>query len=489
MVDDAVNPHSVRSGPLLWVPLVPASIALATYTLTLSPEVGPGDAAELALQAHRLGVTHPPGSPVHTILGHLFQFVVSDPARATNYLSAFTTAVAVGLLSGMILTITRQRLIAFIAPLGFAFLPTVWESAVSTEVYNVSIGFVAAAMFVTLKWYGRRSARRALLAGVLVGLSFGTSLANILLLPGWCVLVWRRSRGRGGDLALALTGAILVGILVLSWAVFRSRSHPPLGTEYLPHRAADLWGYVTAAQYRTPRSLPLAFYVERLWEHGRLFSASFLWLGLVVALVGLKFLWTRHRWIALAMILMFVMNMSYFTWYPWPDYYEMVTPSYFITMLAFAAGVESLHRWKGKTRVDMLAKAVTIIVVATLLTTGLKDHLSRKGQTPVTDMVKASFELFPPDAVVVSAWDTFAAMLYFQEVHGLRTDLRIVEWSGRARNYKWGTVADSTAFAVRSSSARPVFVEHLDRVLVESCVLQAASPNWIRVVQCDASSE
>ncbi|MCH9003504.1 MAG: DUF2723 domain-containing protein, partial [Planctomycetes bacterium] len=98
-----MNPHSVRSGTLLWVPLVPASIALATYTLTLSPEVGPGDAAELALQAHRLGVTHPPGSPVHTILGHLFQFVVSDPARATNYLSALATAMAVGLLSGMVL--------------------------------------------------------------------------------------------------------------------------------------------------------------------------------------------------------------------------------------------------------------------------------------------------------------------------------------------------------------------------------------------------
>ena len=101
-----MNPLSVRSGPLLWVPLVPSSFVLATYTLTLSPEVGAGDAAELALQAHRLGVTHPPGYPVHSILGYLFQFVVSDPARATNFLSAFTTAIAVGLLSGMVLKFT-----------------------------------------------------------------------------------------------------------------------------------------------------------------------------------------------------------------------------------------------------------------------------------------------------------------------------------------------------------------------------------------------
>lgn len=489
MVDDAVNPHSVRSGPLLWVPLVPASIALATYTLTLSPEVGPGDAAELALQAHRLGVTHPPGSPVHTILGHLLQFVVSDPARATNYLSALATAMAVGLLSGMVLIFSRERLIALIAPLGFAFLPAVWESAVSTEVYNVSIGLVAAALFVTLKWYGRRSARRALLAGVLVGLSFGTSLANVLLLPGWCVLVWRRSRGKRGDLALATTGTIVVGILVLSWAVFRSRSHPPLGTEYLPHRAAELWAYVTAAQYRTSGFLPPAFYVERLWDHVRFFSASFLWLGLVVALVGLKFLWDRHRRIALAMILMFVMNMGYFTWYPWPDYYEMVAPSYFITMLAFAVGVQSLHRWKGQTRIDALAKAVMFIVVATLLITGLKDHLSRRGKTPVTDFVKASFELFPQDAVVVSEWDTFVPLLYFQQVGGLRTDLRIVERSERPRNYKWGTVDDWRAFVVRSASADPVYIDYRDHFLAKSCMLRVASPYWMRVLQCDASSE
>ncbi|MCH8150405.1 MAG: DUF2723 domain-containing protein [Planctomycetes bacterium] len=457
--------------------------------MTLSPEVGPGDAAEWALQAHRLGVRHPPGYSLHTILGFLIQIVVSDPARATNFLSAATTAMAVGLLSRMVLTITRQRLIAFLAPLGFAILPTVWDSAVSTEVYNVNICFVAAAMFVTLKWYGRRSARRALLAGALVGLSFGASMANGLLLPGWCVLVWRRSRGRRGDLLTAFAGAIVVGFLLLSWAVFRSRSHPPLGTEYLPHRAADLWPYVTAAQYRTAGFQPFAFYVERLWEHLRLFSASFLWLGLVVAMIGVKFLWMRHRRIALAMILMFTMNMAYFTWYPWPDYYEMVTPSYFITMLAFAAGLESLHRWKSKTRVDMLAKAVTFIVVTTFLMTGLKDHLSRKGRTPVTDLVTASFEVFAPDAVVVSVWDTFAPMLYFQEVHDLRTDLRIVEWSGGARNYKWGTVTDSTAFAMRSVSKRPVYVERLDRTLVDSCTWQAVSPIWKRVVQCDAASD
>ena len=489
MNDDAVTPHSVRSGPLLWVPLVTAILALATYTLTLSPEVGPGDAAELALQANRLGVTHPPGYPLHTILGYLFQFVVSDPARATNYLSAFSTAIAVGLLSGMILMFTAQRWIALIAPLGFAFLPTVWESAVSTEIYNVNICFVAAALFATLKWYQRRSTQRALLAGVLVGLSFGTSLANGLLLPGWCVLVWRRSRGRRGDLVLAIVGAIAVGILVLSWAVIRSRSNPPLGTEYLPHRAADLWPYVTAVQYRTAGSLPLAFYVDRFWEHVRLFSGSFLWLGVIVALVGVKFLWKRHRRIALAMILMFTMNMAYFTWYPWPDYHEMVTPSYFIAMLAFAAGVESLHSWKPRTRIAALATAILFVVVATLLITGLKDHLSRRGKAPVADFVKASFEVFPQDAVVVSVWDTFAPLLYFQQVGGLRSDLRIVERSERPRHYEWGTVADWRAFVVHSASAGPVYTDYHDRILDDSCRLQVASPNWMRVDQCGASSE
>ena len=101
--------------------------------------MGFGDSAELALQAHSLGVTHPPGYPVHTLLGKLVGLIVSDPAIATNALSAICTGLAVGILSAIVLSLTGHVFAAVVAPLTFAFTPTVWNAAVTTEVYNVNI--------------------------------------------------------------------------------------------------------------------------------------------------------------------------------------------------------------------------------------------------------------------------------------------------------------------------------------------------------------
>ena len=51
--------------------ILSAVITFMLYLLTLVPEVGWGDSAELSLVAYQLGLTHPPGYPLHSILGKL----------------------------------------------------------------------------------------------------------------------------------------------------------------------------------------------------------------------------------------------------------------------------------------------------------------------------------------------------------------------------------------------------------------------------------
>ena len=45
---------------------------LYIYWQTLQPSVPGGDAGELIVEAHQLGLPHPPGYPLHTLLVHLF---------------------------------------------------------------------------------------------------------------------------------------------------------------------------------------------------------------------------------------------------------------------------------------------------------------------------------------------------------------------------------------------------------------------------------
>src|SRR5437588_516850 len=52
-----------------------ALVAFAVYLRTLAPSVPPGDSPDLITAAVVLGVPHPPGYPLFTILGHLFSLV------------------------------------------------------------------------------------------------------------------------------------------------------------------------------------------------------------------------------------------------------------------------------------------------------------------------------------------------------------------------------------------------------------------------------
>ena len=124
--------RTVPSGAVWLVPLLTAALTLAVYVATLTPEVDWSDAAELALQAHQLGVTHPPGYPVHTLLGKLLSLAVDEPAVATNLLSALGASLCAGLISLVALRQTGDWRAGPLAGLFFAFVPPVWSLAFIT---------------------------------------------------------------------------------------------------------------------------------------------------------------------------------------------------------------------------------------------------------------------------------------------------------------------------------------------------------------------
>lgn len=155
-------------------------LSLVVYYLTLVPEVDWLDSAELSLQAYQLGVSHPPGYPVHAILGKALTLVISDPAIATNLLSALCTSATVGLMSLMILNLTDNLYGALLVPLVFAFSPRIWTMAVTTEVYNVNILFLSLSTFFLHRWHKNSSWGDLLGSALFFGISLGTYLANAL---------------------------------------------------------------------------------------------------------------------------------------------------------------------------------------------------------------------------------------------------------------------------------------------------------------------
>ncbi len=87
--------------------LLTFAVAMAVYVYALPANVTLEDAGELAVAADYLGVPHPPGYPIWTLLAWLFQWIFHfvsyqgypNPAWAISFMSAFFGSMACGLVA------------------------------------------------------------------------------------------------------------------------------------------------------------------------------------------------------------------------------------------------------------------------------------------------------------------------------------------------------------------------------------------------------
>jgi hypothetical protein len=180
-----------------------ALAVLAGYVLTLAPTVTFWDAGEFIAAARVLGIPHPPGTPLFTLLGHTWglAFPVGDYAARLNVMSAVFSAACAGFFF-LVAHVTLERVAeglagfdrrlvvtggAAAAALAGAFAFTAWQNSNETEVYMVATFTIAATSFLVLRWRALRGTPRAthllLLVVYIGGLSMGNHLLALLVGP------------------------------------------------------------------------------------------------------------------------------------------------------------------------------------------------------------------------------------------------------------------------------------------------------------------
>src|SRR5437762_4909974 len=92
-----------------WIGAVAVATAAGIlYSLTAARDIVVGDSPELIMAAATLGVAHPPGYPLFTMLGHVFSLMPlgSIPFRV-NLLSVICDALAVGVVYSIAQRLTK----------------------------------------------------------------------------------------------------------------------------------------------------------------------------------------------------------------------------------------------------------------------------------------------------------------------------------------------------------------------------------------------
>lgn len=489
-MDSEEEPVSERR--LAWTA---AGLALVLYAATWSPVITwthfGEDGPELEAVGRTLGVAHPTGYPLFTLLVRLTGLVLPPPWAAVNLVSLLAAAAAVGFLA-----LAGARLAGKAFPDGpgswiggaaagatLAVSLTWWRQAVIGEVYTLHVMLVAAVL--ALLFRGR--ARDRLLAAYLLGLGCAHHLQTVpfLLVVLAYLVLQGRYRPRPPHLLAFLVPLTLYGVLVV-----RAGQGPAFNWGN-PETLRNLWWTVSGTPYRGNLFHGGTSAVLLRWLQG--LGAGPVeqlgWVGAGLAVLGLLVAVRRAPAEAAALVLLFAGTAGVVAVYGIPDPAAYYLPAVVAASLAAGLGTAAMARLAlglSRSRVRLVTTAALAGALAAF--TGVQavrtaPLADARGDDAGFLFAQDAAAVLEPDALVIVHGDGRAFSLWYAtSVLEPRADTAVLydnllDWSwyrGQvARTEPWVRLPEAPLPRVdryrrlidRNLGERPVYVTELPVVL------------------------
>ncbi len=406
----------VDRGPSLG-PMILGMVVFALVLPAVHGDVTWYDAGELSVAAAGLGVAHPTGFPLFTLLGHLFTSLPlgSIPFRLA-LLSACSIALATALLSAIAVAHgacpKRSALGALLFPATFV----VWLHAGLVEVYAPNVACIA-----LLAWLLLRQKPSLQAAAFLSGLGLGAHATFVLSALGLWTLIWLRDRE--SRRVLSLLPWVLLGAAIILFLPAAASRDPWLNWGD-PSSLAGLVDHLTAAGIRSSFSdemgVGISANLSALRSWANLASGSSVWLLLIV-LAGLL---REHRSIlSRAALMLLAVDLCFSVFLNPMGQADLQTgvPGAWAVGLGAAALVGD-PRLLGPRR--LLWTGVALVALVLVGSERLED---RAGDEVAGIWARLTLAQAPPGALILASSDHLASQsLYLEGVEGFRPDLMTI---------------------------------------------------------------
>jgi len=288
------------------------------YFLTAARDIVVGDTGELITAAVSLGVPHPPGYPLFTMLGHLFSLLPFSciPLRV-NLLGTVCGALTACVVYFTAFRLTRSRLASLVAALFLAVNPTFWAWSLVAEVFPLNNLLAAFAIYFLVRWQEQPEQTGFLLAAAFVsGLALTNHHTFVLLGPPVCLLLWQRRAVFFARPAI-IAGCVVVfflGLLPYLYVPWASSHHPTYNWGNVSS-ARDLVHLITRKDYGSHRLVSTPGYgggshFLRIIALCRSFGP----LAAVLIALGAFSAWQSRRWYFWFSLVAFVFAGPFFVW-------------------------------------------------------------------------------------------------------------------------------------------------------------------------------
>ena len=228
------------------------------YLLSSYPTIAVGDCGELITAAYTLGIPHPPGYPLWTIIGKIFTIIIpfGNIAYRLNLMSAFFGAATCSILFLLIKKISSNWIYSFLIALCMAFSNTFWSQSIQVKggIYTLNTFFIVLIIYLIFFPLGKTTdiaidnsiqsldnttGKQSILSKLtprnllIICFIYGISLTNhyimLLISPAFLIyLILDNAKIAKAKHILLFFIFIFLGLLLYSYLPIRSSLNPPI---------------------------------------------------------------------------------------------------------------------------------------------------------------------------------------------------------------------------------------------------------------------
>ena len=426
-----------------------AGILFTLYALTAPRTVAMEDDGLFILSSYFLGIEHPPGYPLFTLIGHLF---TSLPFGSVAYRVHLASALFGALTCGAAWLCARAlipgRVPAYIAALGLGMSPVFWSQAIIAEVYTLNTLFFLALVYLGFQRCppasgGQETPRRG---GLLPWMAFlfGLSLSNhyplmLLVSPAFLILLWPARTELLRRSAL-LAWLFLIALLPYAWLVYRSWHELPISFYGPLDTLPEVWFFISRAGYVEIDQSATANVLDRLkflqFLAGQLMM-QFAVVGTLLAAAGFVVQWRilgrraagflTASFVMPSVVLLLLLSFDYDTMRK-HIFHVYPLPAYAVAALWMGLG----FAWLADRYALSLRHAAAIggVLLASVFAVGARSNAFEDHEWGAR-YARMILKTLPENAVVFGRGDPdLAPMGYFHMIENLRPDITLYQPQG-----------------------------------------------------------
>jgi len=412
---------------------VTTSILLVVYGWTAAPFITLMDAGDLATGTLSLGIAHPPGYPLFTLLGfaaaRLLWFL--EPIHSLNLMNAGFGALACGVLTAIVYTLVPNRILAVFAGLSLASTSICWTLSATAEVYSLNLLLSNTLWLLAIDIRAKFTAKKWALFTVFLGLALANCYPLVLLTGLGLVLVFPKETYQVKNIVNGM-GCVLVGLLPYLYLVIQSQRSD--GIEYNIYglyRLENVVPYILRTSYAALDQKSSGLWDKwevlflLLYNIAKDFSLTTLFVGSGIysafqSRMALR--WPLAISAFTSSVLLYLLLGTTGQHDQFFQFYEYILPTLAVLAIFAALGIDRLLTRYGLSRRVQAGVCAIALVSQVAFSYPESNH---HGNASVDAWAKAVMTSLPKNASLLLCGDEFAFM-YLKSIRGIRPDIRLL---------------------------------------------------------------